>query len=134
MSTVVLRKSVSSADALTERMADALSVPDGGFSVSSLSGRDVRSGFAVAVFPELERQLTGRVSAADVRAYVFEHAATLVGNGLVVGGWRDPATGIAYLDVSRVVSTRAEAVALGRDAGQLAYFDFAAGRSVEISG
>jgi len=32
-------------------MADALSVPDGGFSVNPSDGSDVRTGYAVAVHP-----------------------------------------------------------------------------------
>jgi len=118
---------------LLRRMADALSVPDGGFSVDPRTGGAVTSGYAVAVFPEREQQISDRVLVADVSAYVFRHASVLAGSGVVVGGWRDPESGIAFLDVSRVVADRETAVRLARQHRQLAYFDFAAGQSVPVA-
>jgi hypothetical protein len=128
----VVRRSTATPEARVTRMADALSVADGGFSIDARTGVDVRGGFAVAVRPECERRFTGRVYPGDVKAYVFEYAKALRVEGVVFGGWRDPRDGVAYLDVSRVVGTRAEAVALAKRHGQVAYFDFAAGRSVPV--
>lgn len=132
MTASVVRYSKSTGDALVVRMADALSVPDGGFSVDSLTGKDVTGGYAVAIHPDREHQIAGRVDASEISAYVFEHADLLGKGGVVVGGWRNPDDGVAYLDVSRVVSTRVEAERLARQHNQLAYWDFAAGRSVSL--
>jgi hypothetical protein len=128
----VVRYRKSTGDARVISMADALSVPDGGFSVDPRTGATVRGGYAVAVFPERERQFAGPVSADEVSAYVFANADVLTKGGVVVGGWRNPDDGVAYLDVSRVVPTRAEAATLAREHNQVAYFDFASGVSVPI--
>ncbi|GHH62451.1 hypothetical protein GCM10017774_90230 [Lentzea cavernae] len=113
-----------------QAMADALSVPDGGFSVDPQDGSDVRIGFAVAVHPEHERVYLGRVSGSDVAEYVRQVREALSLPGRVLGGWRDPASGNAYLDVSVVTPDRSEAFELAARTGQLAVFDFAAMASV----
>lgn len=113
-------------------MIDALSVPDGGFSVDPVTGADVRSGYAAAVHTECERVLDHPVAVGDLIAYVARYADVLTLPGSVLGGWRDPETGKVYLDVSVVVSDYSIAVALAREAGQLAIFDFAAMESVRI--
>jgi hypothetical protein len=117
---------------LLTRTATAVNSPDGGFSVDPRSGLDVSVGFAVAVYPDREQQISDRVRPADISDYVFRNADVLARSGAVLGGWRDPDDGIAYLDVSRVVATRAEAEALGREYTQKSYYDFAAGKSVPI--
>lgn len=130
--TSTITYTTTSADALVTRMASALDRLDGGYSVNPRTGGDVAEGFAVAVYPEREQQYAQTVSPDEVSAYVFANADLLAQPGHVAGGWRDPADGVAYLDVSRVVSTREAAEALGRKHNQLAYFDFAAGQSVPI--
>lgn len=123
-------RSTDTATALVTRMADALSTPDGGFTVCQ--GRDVTDGYAVAVYPEREQQLTGRVNPCDVREYAYANADLAWRHDVAVGGWRDPQTGIAYLDLSRVVSTREEATRLARKHDQVAYFDLRTGQSVRV--
>jgi hypothetical protein len=130
--TSMLVRTTTTEDALVTRMADALSVSDGGFSVDPRTGRDVVGGYAVAAYPDREQQITGRVTPADVRSFVYRNADLLAQGRGVVGGWREPGTGIAYLDVSRVVATRAEAVSVARAHTQVAYWDFAAGKSVDV--
>ncbi|WP_162788481.1 hypothetical protein [Amycolatopsis albispora] len=110
-------------------MADALSVPDGGFTVDPVTGADVRTGYAVSVHPECERVLDHPVTAMDLASYVADRAATLERPRRVLGGWHDPDTGHVYLDVSIVVATEAAARRRGRLAGQKAVFDLAAGES-----
>src|SRR6266567_8810123 len=81
-------------------MADALSVPDGGFSVDPRTGADVTHGYAVSVHPECGRVFLGDVTADDLFVYLVEMADTVSLPGRVWGGWRDPATDQAYLAVS----------------------------------
>jgi hypothetical protein len=113
-------------------MADALSVPDGGFSVDPRTGADVNHGFAVSVHPECERIFSADVTADDLFVYLVEMADTISLPGRVWGGWRDPASGRAFVDVSAVADSRALALDLARAHGQLAIFDFAAGASIPV--
>lgn len=124
--------STDTVSARTARLADAVNVADGGFSLNARTGELVTDGFAVAVYPHAERKIGDRVRPTDVTAYAFEHAALLINGENVFGAWRDPSDGVAYFDVSRVVETREEAESLARAHGQLAYFDFRAGASVSV--
>jgi hypothetical protein len=112
-------------------MADALSVPDGGFSVDPSDGSDVRTGYAVAVHPEHERVFDGRVTSNDLHEYITQAKDALTLPGRVLGGWRDPGTGHVYLDVSVVTSDLFYAMKLARETRQVAIFDFSAMRSIE---
>ena len=115
-------------------LADALSVPDGGFSVTVRNWVDARAGFAVSVAPRLEQRFPGSVVHEDIERYVSEHAAMLTRPDALLGGWRNPDTGIAHLDVSIVVPGRCQAFALARSRGQLAIWDFARQVSVPVVG
>lgn len=114
-------------------MADALSVPDGGFSVNPSDGSDVRNGYAVAVHPEYERVFDGPVTSNDLRVYIAQVKTALSLPGRIIGGWRDPATGRVYLDVSVVTADLPEAMDLARRTGQLAIFDFSAMTSIPVA-
>lgn len=114
-------------------MADALTVPDGGFSVDPCTGADVRDGYAVAIHPEHERVVTHSVTAGDLIEYVAHVADTLTMPGRILGGWRDPNSDAVYLDVSVVTSTLADALALAVRHDQLAVFDLAAMASIPVA-
>lgn len=111
-------------------LADALSVPDGGFSVDPITGADIRTGYAVAVHPEHEHVLTHSVTAGDLIEYLARVAATLALPGRILGGWHDPTSGAVYLDVSVVTSALSDALSLGIRYHQLAVFDLASMESV----
>lgn len=112
-------------------LADAVTVPDGGFTVEPVTGRDVTRGYAVSVHPECERMIV-TPSEADLVTYVIDHAPTLSQPGRRFGGWHNPDTGLVHLDVSLVVESLDEALALARDNNQLAVFDFATLASIPI--
>lgn len=114
------------------RLADALSVPDGGFSVDVATGADCRSGYAVAVYPALERRIAGRVSSVHLMAYVVAHRSILARPRAVFGGWRNPADQVAYLDISTVVPDWELALALATAYAQSAIWDFARGMSISL--
>jgi hypothetical protein len=114
-------------------MADALSVPDGGFSVNPSDGSDVGTGYAVAVHPEHERVFDGSVTRNDLHEYIAQAKDALSLPGRVLGGWRDPATGRVYLDVSVVTAELSEAMTLARETAQLAIFDFSAMESIPVT-
>lgn len=111
-------------------LADALSVADGGFSVAVGSCSDVRIGFAVSVFPKCEERIAGPVAQARIAQYLKAHAALLIRQDVVLGGWRSPDDGAAYLDVSVVVPSQEQALALAEENGQVAIWDFAACKSI----
>jgi hypothetical protein len=114
-------------------MADALTVPDGGFSVDPRTGADVRDGYAVAIHHEHECVVTHPVTAGDLIEYVADVADTLTMPGRILGGWRDPNSGAVYLDVSVVTPTLADALALAVRHDQLAVFDLAAMSSIPVA-
>ena len=114
-------------------MADALSVPDGGFSVNPSDGSDVRTGYAVSVHPEYERICDGRVTSNDIHEYIAQAKDALSLPGRVLGGWCDPVTRRVYLDVSVVTPDLGEALALARETDQLAIFDFSAMESIPVA-
>jgi hypothetical protein len=114
-------------------MADALSVPDGGFSVDPSDGSDVRTGYAVAVHPEHEHVFDGRVTSNDLHEYIARTKDALTLPDRVLGGWRDPGTGRVYLDVSIVIGDFSEAMTLARKSAQVAIFDFFAMASIPVA-
>ncbi|MFE5505426.1 hypothetical protein ACFQ73_22910 [Amycolatopsis japonica] len=113
-------------------MADALTVPDGGFTVDPATGDAARTGYAVAVHPECEHICDGRVTADDLADYLTRTRHVLALPGRVFGGWCDPGTRRVYLDVSAVVATLSAALELGRIAGQRAVFDLDAAASIPV--
>lgn len=114
-------------------MADALSVPDGGFSVYPSDGSDVRTGYAVAVHPEHEHIFDGHVTSNDLHEYIARAKGALTLPGRVLGGWCDPDSGRVYLDVSVVTADLSEAMTLARETAQVAIFDFSAMASVPVA-
>lgn len=132
MSVDVAYSTATVGDSLLLRLARKLTVADGGFTLDPRTGFEVTEGYSVAVHEGREQQLTGAVRVADVKSYAYRNADLLAQSGTAFGGWRDPETGIAYLDVSVVVATRAEAAQLARAHGQVAFYDFAAGCSVAV--
>jgi hypothetical protein len=113
-------------------MADALSVPDGGFTVDPSDGSNVRTGYAVAVHPEHERIYDSRLNSNDLHEYITHAKEALSLPGRFLGGWRDPATGLVYLDVSVVTADRSDAMTLARETAQLAIFDLFTMESVSV--
>jgi hypothetical protein len=113
-------------------LSDSLSVPDGGFSVSVDNWSDVRTGYAVSTFPEYEERIVGPVGQARIARYLAIHMQLLARSDVVLGGWRNPDDGVAYLDVTIVVPTRDQALALAQENGQVAVWDFAACESVPL--
>jgi hypothetical protein len=114
-------------------LADALTVADGGFTVSLPDGHRPTDGYVLSIYPDREVKFHGTPRAADLVAYANDHADILRQRGAYFGGWHDPATHAVYLDVCVWVPDRATAERLARAAGQLAYFDVTAARSVALA-
>jgi hypothetical protein len=128
--TAIATSRIKVAEAVLIHMSDALSVRDGGFSVHIGSGAAAREGFAVSIYPQFERRVRGLVTVQYLAGFVTEHALPLTRPDVVFGGWRDPRSTIAYLDLSIVVPDRAQALRLARLHGQRAIWDFASAESI----
>lgn len=108
---------------------DALRVADGGFTLDPWTLVPVGTGYAVSIHPEATRVLTS-VNEGDLLEYLLTHAEVLEREGNAFGGWRDPADGRIYLDVSTVVDDLDVAIQLAKAHDQLAVWSFSEGRSI----
>lgn len=106
---------------------------DGGFTYDAQTGKLRTDGFVVAIHSDRERVIDAKeVTLATLVEYAKANQDLLTQTNKFLGGWHNPENGKVYLDVSTVVSTAAEAEALGRQFKQIAYFDMAIGKSVNI--
>lgn len=105
--------------------ADAAREPDGGFTLNrSLTPDHGTRGFMVALAPYEERVAADSLTPEVIMDYRNRHLQALkADSNLRVGGWHNPEDGQVYLDISRVVPTKEEALKLARKEGQLSVFD-----------
>lgn len=115
-------------------------VEQGGFTYSLLTKVTPRSGFGLSLWPDrewkfpiahLNRPAQRAVLRARIDRYKEANADLLAEPGRNIGGWVDGDD--FYLDVSTVVDDAAQAERLGREHGQLAYYDFATNTGVSIA-
>lgn len=119
-------------ESVTIHLADALSVPDGGFTVRPLGLTDVRTGYAVSPYPQFEHCIADVVTPDDIERYLADHTSALAEPHTLFGGWRNPEDGLAYLDVSVLIPARASALIVAREAGQSTIWDFRTCSSVLV--
>lgn len=119
---------------IPQDLLDLLAIPDGGFTWNPRTGKTVRSGFAVSPFKDRERATwPSSVNSKHISSFVYENSDLLNQEALYyVGAWHNPADRLVYYDVTVVVPTAREAITLCRAFDQLAYYDFAAGKSVPV--
>jgi hypothetical protein len=113
-----------------------LAHPDGGFTVSAVTGEEPSGpgNYAVSPYPEAALAVpVDKLTPKDLAVYVKNNLTLLTKDQHYFGGWHDPATHTVYLDVSQVVKSPEEAAKLAKDHQQLAYFDFGTGHSVNIN-
>jgi hypothetical protein len=121
-------------EALFDHWSRLLDEPDGGFTVALnwTLGKTPESGYAVSEYPELSLPFNGTVHSSDIQEYVIKNNSVLLDPGNYLGGWRDPETGVAYLDVVHVFKGRNEALDAARACGELAVWDFAEAKSIRV--
>lgn len=117
---------------LLTRLSDALSVPNGTFTVDPRTGTEPKSGYTVAVNPDAERYYTTRITREDISAYLCEHEAELARPGVYVSGWRHGDSGVAYLYLTRVTPDHAEAALRAYEGGHLVFTSLAWGRADRV--
>ena len=94
---------------------------NGGISYHVSSRSQLVSGYAVSPYPMAERIVTNRtLTAADLAAYLADHADLLSEPNHCLGVWTD--NGLTYLDISIIVADAGTARRVALDHDQLAYF------------
>lgn len=117
--------------------ANALATPDGGFTV--MAGKEVNSGYAVSRYPDRSLAIPSVVEipkaklAQKISDYAAQNSDLLSTAGHALGGWHDPKTGTAYLDISEVTDSAETAAQIALDHDQIAYFDFSTFESVTVN-
>jgi hypothetical protein len=99
-----------------------------GFSYQPVSGDLPTKGFAVATKRGAEFTLDPNTMSRQemiqhINAYMQEHKDAFDDPDVHAGAWYDPESGDVFLDLSTLVNSREEAVALGKEHGQLGVFD-----------
>lgn len=102
-----------------------------GFTVHDHFGDSPRSGYMVSISPATEKVIPlASVTAQDIADYRNAHKDLLADPDNYFGAW--VWEGNVYLDISRNVRDRDEALALGRRYNQLGIYDLARGETIEV--
>lgn len=117
---------------LLTRLSDALSVPNGTFTLDPCTGTEPKCGYTVAVSPDAERYYTHRITHEDISAFLCEHESDVLRPGTLVSGWRHGDSGVVYLYLTRVVSSRTEAAHQARKHGNAVFTSLASGTAVRV--
>lgn len=127
-------KETAGAKGLPGMMAQ-IAKPDGGFTYHAVTGNQPTTGYALSIYKGRESVLDAKtMTPTDLVKFASANRDLLSQRDNYFGAWHNPSDGKVYLDVSKVVSSAAKAETLGRANNQLAYFDLAGGKSVEIPG
>lgn len=122
-------------EAQTVALLDRLTKPDGGFTYDPKTESEPTAGYVVATHPDRSKIFdAATLTKEDLVDYVDANWDLLQQPGEHLGAWHDPKTGKAWLDVSRVVSSRTEAERLAREHKQIAFFDLKGGTSIPTPG
>jgi hypothetical protein len=119
----------------TENDAVDTAAKKGGFTFSPKTGKAPTTGFAVSIFPEHERKLDmDKLTQDELDKYREDTRSAWEKDDKVhLGGWHNAGEdGKFYLDASKVVDTKEEAIKLGKEHGQLAGYDIEKGEVFEI--
>lgn len=122
--------------AIPQDLLDLLAIPDGGFTWNPRTGEAVRSGYAVSPYKRREQvHLFNKIDKREIEAFVKANADLLSparSNNNYMGAWHCPDDGLIYLDVTVVFMAEREARTIALAADQLAYYDFAQGKSISV--
>jgi hypothetical protein len=87
----------------------------------------------LSIYPSRSRAKdANKISLDDLADYLDSNSDLIGGDGHYMGGWHDPQTGRAVLDVSVVTRTREEAVRLCLQHDQKAFYDVLKGEVVVV--
>lgn len=109
----------------------------GGFTYNPVRFKDrdaPKEGFALSISPENEKRilLSERrdIIKEQIKQYVRDHRAEIKQSGNFLGGWIE--NGRLYLDISKVMRNKDEAMKAARAAKQLAIFDLVKGETINL--
>lgn len=104
---------------------------EGGASYSLTYGKVQSKGYAVSPYKERELQIPlNEFDSNALQSYVLENSDLLAKEAHFLGAWID--NSIVYLDVSIQVSQKQNALKIAKQANQLAIFDLANLKSIEL--
>lgn len=124
----------------TGAMMERVLEPDGGMTLTPLTGQEPSSGIVVAregfskAIPVAEFTASREACKEYVKDYLRANAAEFDKPGSGLGLWHNPDSGNVVLDVVDVVQDRAEGLRLGAERDQIAVYDIDAGDVVSTGG
>ena len=111
-----------------------ISEPDGGFTYQPDNFTQPAKGFAVSPFPENSFAIDFKdFTAKDLINYISDHKKLFKNKDTYLGAWHDPETDKIFLDISVVKELEDEAKKLALKYDQIAYFDLAQGKSIDVN-
>lgn len=117
-------------DMLYEMVEDTLK--DGGLTIKPFQNEKPTSGYMVALEGFELKVPVSEFFTGVVADYIGEHAQKLMSNpALCVGTWLHE--GLVYLDLSENIASREQAMALGKERGQIAIFNLETFEEVAIT-
>ena len=120
--------------ATIQSLVARLAVKDGGFTVNVKDMSEPKTGFALSIYPDRSKGLdTESINAVRLADYIDQNTDLLEQDGNMLGAWHDPKTGRVFFDISKVTNDEVEAKLLATSNDQVAYFDIAAGKSVDVN-
>jgi 2'-5' RNA ligase len=126
-------QSLTSADmSFGQNGADALA-KDGGFSFN-LNGQPASTDRYISALPDHERILGPDENAANALAQYHSDKTPIVSanDGAFLGGWKDPADGKVYLDVSTSFPDREAALRFAGGSNQIAIWDAKLNKDIKV--
>lgn len=110
----------------------AIREPDSGATINVQTGESLSRDFVVSVADFEYKVPASALTEAHFVHYLEKWAETLTLPGVYLGLWHNANDGMVYFDHSVIVTTAADAQRVARENLQLAYFDAAAGQSVDV--
>jgi len=81
------------------------------------------TGYALSIFKATERKYTNIPDQSVINSFIADNIALLSLDNNFVGGWFDRENNVTYLDVSKVIQGRDEALNSAKLASQICIFD-----------
>ena len=101
---------------------------DDGFTINPFTGARPTEGYSVAI----DAAPLANTEPDTVRAFLQKHSSILSREDTFLGAWKDPATGVVDLEISRVVPDEGMAKLLGTAFDQKAIYDNTPGTATPI--
>ena len=90
--------------------------------------------YAVAAYPEREAILNGELTTKQIEQYMAKNQDLLADSSNSLGIWKDAESGKTYLDITKTLADKAEAMKLGLANKQKAIFDLGSMSEIRLGG